>query len=127
MGGYTTKEAERLLGLPSSTLRHWEREVPLLQPRKDRFGRRLYSEADLRLILRLKHLALDKGLGLAAARVRIEAELSGPMAEERARIEEIRGELLALLSESEKAGSRLGGVIPPARAPRQGRGPGTPS
>jgi len=107
MGGYTTKVVERLFGLPSSTLRYWEREVPLLQPRKDVFGHRLYSEADLRLILRLKHLALDMGLGLSAARERLEKELSGPLPDERARIAEIRGELIALLAQADEAGRRL--------------------
>ncbi len=107
MSGYATRVVERLLGLPSSTLRHWEREVPLLQPRKDVFGRRLYSEADLRLILRLKHFALDQGFGLAAAREMLERELSGPFPDERARIEEIRGELIALLAKAEEAGRKL--------------------
>jgi DNA-binding transcriptional MerR regulator len=109
VASYATREVERLLGLPSSTLRHWEREFPLLQPRKDAFGRRSYSEADLRLILRLKHFALDRGLGLGAARARLEAELAGPMPDERARIEEVRGELLALLAKSGDAGRKLGG------------------
>jgi DNA-binding transcriptional MerR regulator len=107
VASYATREVERLLGLPSSTLRHWEREVPLLQPRKDPFGRRLYSEADLRLILRLKHLALDMGLGLSAARERLEREFAGPMPDERARIEEVRGELIALLAKAAEAGRRL--------------------
>jgi DNA-binding transcriptional MerR regulator len=107
MSGYSTGAVERLLGLPASTLRHWEREVPLLQPRKDFFGRRIYSEADLRLILRLKHLALERGLGLSAARERLIAELSGPYPDERARIEEIRGELLGLLAQAEEAGRKL--------------------
>jgi DNA-binding transcriptional MerR regulator len=107
VAGYPTREVERILDLPSSTLRHWERECPLLQPRKDAFGRRSYSEADLRLILRLKHYALDMGLGLAAARARLEAELAGPMPDERARIEEVRGELLALLAAAEAAGRKL--------------------
>ena len=107
MASYSTGEVERILGLPASTLRHWEREVALLQPRKDPFGRRSYSEADLRLIIRLKHLALDKGLGLTAARERLEAELSGPMPDERARIEEVRGELLALLAKAGEAGRKL--------------------
>jgi DNA-binding transcriptional MerR regulator len=109
VASYSTSEVERILGLPSSTLRHWEREVALLQPRKDPFGRRMYSEADLRLIIRLKHLALDKGLGLSAARERLEAELSGPMPDERARIDEVRGELLALLAKSGEAGRKLEG------------------
>jgi len=107
MALYPTRVVERLLALPSSTLRHWEKEVPLLQPRKDAFGRRLYSEADLRLILRLKHFALVRGLGLAAARDRLFEELSGPLPDERARIEEVRGELLALLAKADEAGRRL--------------------
>jgi DNA-binding transcriptional MerR regulator len=107
VASYSTGEVERLLGLPASTLRHWEREVPLLAPRKDVFGRRLYSEADLRLILRLKHLALERGLGLSAARERLMDELSGPMPEERARIEELRGELIALLAKAGEVGRRL--------------------
>jgi DNA-binding transcriptional MerR regulator len=108
MASYATREVEALLGLPSSTLRHWEREVPLLQPRKDAFGRRSYSESDLLFLLRLKHLALDKGFGLSAARAKLEAELSGPLPDERARIAEIRGELLGLLDEAKKAGKKLG-------------------
>jgi DNA-binding transcriptional MerR regulator len=107
MSGYTTAVVERLIRLPSSTLRHWERQVPLLQPRKDAFGRRLYSIADIRLILRLKHLALERGLGLSAARDRLVQEVSGPFPDERARIEEIRGELIALLAEADKAGRRF--------------------
>jgi DNA-binding transcriptional MerR regulator len=108
VAGYPTREVERILGLPRSTLLHWERECPLLQPRKDAFGRRSYSEADLRFILRLKHYALDKGLGLSAARSRLEIELAGPMPDERARIDEVRGELLALLAKAERAVRRLG-------------------
>jgi DNA-binding transcriptional MerR regulator len=107
MAAYSTGKVERLLGLPASTLRHWEREVPLLKPRKDAFGRRLYSDADLQIILRLKHLALDLGLGLSAARAALEAELSGPMPDERARIAAFRGELLELLAKSREAGQKL--------------------
>jgi DNA-binding transcriptional MerR regulator len=108
VASYPTRVVERLLGLPSSTLRHWEKEVPLLQPRKDAFGRRSYSDADLQLILRIKHYALDKGLGLSAACDRLVAELSGPRPDERARIAEVRAELLSLLAAAEEAGRKLG-------------------
>jgi DNA-binding transcriptional MerR regulator len=99
---------ERLLALPSSTLRHWEREVSVVSPRKDAFGRRVYSDADLCILLRLKHLALDRGLGLSAARERLIQELSGPMPDERARIAEVRSELVSLLAKAEEAGRKLG-------------------
>jgi DNA-binding transcriptional MerR regulator len=96
MASYATGQVERLLGLPASTLRYWEREVSLLEPRKDAFGRRTYSEADLRILLRLRHLALRRDLGLSAAAKALVAELSGPRPEDRARIAELRGELIAL-------------------------------
>jgi DNA-binding transcriptional MerR regulator len=107
MASFTTSQAERLLGLPASTLRHWEREVSLLEPRKDAFGRRSYSEADLRILLRLRHLAQRRGLGLAAAGRALVAELAGPEPENRARVAELRGELIALYFASLEAGRRL--------------------
>ncbi len=107
MASYTTGQVERILGLPSSTLRHWENEVSLLSPRKDAFGRRLYSESDLRLLIRLRHLALRKGLGLSAAREHLVAELTSPRIEARARIAEVRGELIALYFASEESQTKL--------------------
>ncbi len=115
MGGYPTGVVERILRLPSSTLRYWEREVPLLQPSKDAFGRRHYSLADLRLIVRLRHLAIDRGLGLSAAREVLVRELSGPFPDERADIEELRGELVALLVAADEAGRRLAVGVPTPR------------
>ncbi len=96
MASYSTGQVERILGLPASTLRRWERECGLIEPRKDAFGRRAWSEADLRLLLRLRHLALRRDLGFAAARRSLLAELSGPGPEARARIAELRGELISL-------------------------------
>jgi DNA-binding transcriptional MerR regulator len=112
VAAYTTGQVERLLGLPSSTLRHWEREVSLLEPRKDSFGRRRYSTSDLRILFRLRHLALGRGLGLSAAREALVAELSAelpsPRAEARARLAEIRTELVALYFACVEAGRGLG-------------------
>jgi len=107
MAAYTTGQAERLLGLPASTLRYWEREASILGPRKDAFGRRAYSEADLRLLLRLRHLALRRGLGLTAGARALVAELSGPAAEDRARLAELRGELIGLYFACTEARRRL--------------------
>ncbi|MGO8693827.1 MAG: MerR family transcriptional regulator [Rectinemataceae bacterium] len=96
MASYGIGEVELILALPASTLRHWEREFSLLAPRKDQFGRRRYSESDIRLLLRLKHLALGRGMGLSAAAQCLLDELGVPQSETRARIAELRGELIAL-------------------------------
>jgi len=75
MTGYSTGEVEAMLGLPASTLRFWEKEVPFLAPRKDVFGRRVYSPLDLCVLSRLKYLAFDRELGLKAACQMMEREL----------------------------------------------------
>ncbi len=119
MASFTTSQAERLLGLPASTLRHWEREVSLVEPRRDAYGRRSYSEADLRILLRLRHLAVRRGLGLAAAGRALLAELAGPGPERRARVAELRGELISLYFASLESRKRLeDGIAIPARPPR---------
>jgi methanogenic corrinoid protein MtbC1 len=51
---YSIREAARLLGLEPSTLRAWERRHGLPRPRRAANGYRLYSEADLELLRRLK-------------------------------------------------------------------------
>ena len=92
----TTSAVERMLGLPASTLRFWEKEVVFIAPRKDVFGRRLYSVGDTCILLRLKHLALTRGFGLGKARQLLESELMYPDGELRAELSEIRGRLASL-------------------------------
>ncbi len=91
-----TSRVERLLGLPASTLRFWEKEVVFIAPRKDVFGRRLYSVSDTCILLRLKHLALVRGFGLGKAKKLLENELMHPDEELRAGLSEIRGTLASL-------------------------------
>lgn len=119
MGSYGIGEVEDLLGLPASTLRHWETVVPLLSPRKDTWGRRVYNESDLRILLRLRHLALDKGLGIGAATEALLQELGAPSGELRSRIAEIRGELIALYFDNKTAGVNLGHILPNTRPSRR--------
>jgi DNA-binding transcriptional MerR regulator len=102
VAAYQIGEVEELLGLPASTLRHWEKVVPLLSPRKDEFGRRVYSDSDLRILLRLKHLAFDRGLGIGAAGEALLSELASPAGEGRATIAEVRGELIGLYFENKE-------------------------
>jgi len=108
MASYGIGEVESLTGLPASTLRHWEKVLPLLDPRKDEFGRRFYSESDIRLIFRLKYLTEKRGLGLKAASAALVAESGGPGGDYRARLAELRAELIALYFESRDSARRVG-------------------
>jgi DNA-binding transcriptional MerR regulator len=104
MKSYSTGEVELLLGLPASTLRFWEKEVAILAPRKDVFGRRIYSSLDLCVLYRLKHLALDRKLGLKAAKDLMERELLAGDQDMKADINALR---IALLSLAERNGGLL--------------------
>lgn len=75
MKGYSTGDVEAMLDLPASTLRFWEKEVPFLAPRKDVFGRRVYTPLDICVLSRLKYLAFNRKLGLKAACRAMETEL----------------------------------------------------
>ena len=57
---YTIGQIEDLTGVKAHVLRYWEEVVPGLAPRKDMSGRRLYSQREVDLILRLKYLINEK-------------------------------------------------------------------
>ena len=58
--GYTIGQIEDLTGVKAHVLRYWEEVVPGFTPRKDMSGRRLYSQREVDLILRLKYLITEK-------------------------------------------------------------------
>ena len=57
---YTIGQIEDLTGVKAHVLRYWEEVVPGFTPRKDMAGRRLYSQREVDLILRLKYLINEK-------------------------------------------------------------------
>ncbi|MDR0599849.1 MAG: MerR family transcriptional regulator [Treponema sp.] len=93
---YTSAEAERLLGVKSHVLRYWVEEVPLIQPRKDASGRRVFSGRDLRLLLRLKHLLHERRFTVEGARAQLERELTGEWQDLRAELDGLRSQLMEL-------------------------------
>ncbi|MDR2629461.1 MAG: MerR family transcriptional regulator [Spirochaetaceae bacterium] len=96
MTSYGIGDVEALLGLKVHVIRYWEQEIPLVQPKRDRFGRRVYSKGDLRVLLRLKYLLYERRFTLEGAREELFRELSGSSVDLRAHIDALRSELLEL-------------------------------
>lgn len=74
----------RIVGLDPHVLRYWESEFPALQPRKTPKGHRRYRQADVELVLRIKHLLYDRKYTIAGAREALARERGkrhGPAAE----------------------------------------------
>ncbi len=109
---YTIGQASRMLGLRPHVLRYWEEEIPLVAPRKSLSGRRLYTERDLQVLFRIKHLLYHHRYTLEGARRRIWNDLNAPHSNLRSRIARVRGELLGIwlkVTESEGREENHGG------------------
>lgn len=65
---YSISEVSRITGLEPYVLRYWEKEFPSLCPRKSRGGNRTYTQKDIELINRIKHLRTHEKLTIAGAR-----------------------------------------------------------
>ncbi|MFW5745031.1 MAG: MerR family transcriptional regulator [Spirochaetota bacterium] len=97
MRRYSIGAVCRALEVKPHIVRYWEREVGILSPGKDNGGRRAYTEADLQLLFRIKYLVHERKYTVKGAAMRIVEEASGKGADTKARIHEVRGELLSVL------------------------------
>ncbi len=96
MTGYQIGTVCELLGVKPHVLRYWEQELPIISPRKDQAGRRVYSRQELDLLLRIKYLLHEKKFTLAGVQEKIWEELYSEEKNTRAHITAIRNELLLL-------------------------------
>ncbi|MDR1894842.1 MAG: MerR family transcriptional regulator [Spirochaetales bacterium] len=94
MDGYSKGEVCRLLQIKPHVLRYWEQEIPLLAPRRDGAGRRVYAEQDLHILYRIRSLSREEKLTLDGVRQRLLSEAAGENPGLAGRIRLIRGKLL---------------------------------
>ncbi len=101
---YSISEVARITGLEPYVLRYWEKEFPILKPKKNRGGNRIYTERDIELVNRIKHLRSKEKLTIAGARTKLmmkrpgeEKETIRSSARARTLIGQIRKEIEDLL------------------------------
>lgn len=95
---YTIGEVEEVSGVKANVLRYWETVIPGFAPRKDLGGRRIYTERELDIVLRLKHLIYERKFTIEGARNEIlhEAEKYESKSDLMQEIQELRTELTNL-------------------------------
>jgi DNA-binding transcriptional MerR regulator len=93
---YGIRDLERILDVKLHVLRYWEREIPLIQPTKDLSGKLRYSDRDLQIFLRLKHLLYTRHFTVEGAREELFREASGEGQDLRAEIGALRSCLAEL-------------------------------
>lgn len=109
MSGYHIGQVSELLEIKAHVLRYWEQEIPLLSPRKDESGRRIYTRQELDLLMRIKYLIQEKKFTLAGAREKLWEEFYAEEKGTRAHIAVLRNELLLLQGRVREQQKKLNG------------------
>jgi DNA-binding transcriptional MerR regulator len=71
---YSISEVSRLTGLEPYVLRYWETEFDEIRPQKNRAGNRMYSNRDIKFILRIKELLREQRYTIEGAKVVLKTE-----------------------------------------------------
>ena len=67
-------EVADIVGVKPYVLRYWETEFEELKPQKNRAGNRIYSNRDIKFILRIKELLREKRYTIEGAKVILRGE-----------------------------------------------------
>ena len=68
---YSISEVAEITDVKPYVLRFWEKEFPLLRPKKNRGGNRTYQKHEIALVNRIKHLLYDEGFTIEGARQKL--------------------------------------------------------
>ena len=74
---YRIGDVAEILGIPTSTLRFWEKEFTIIKPHRSAKNARLYTAKDIETIKMIHYLVKEKGLKLDAAQAQIRANRDG--------------------------------------------------
>lgn len=71
---YKIGEACKLLDIQPYVLRYWETEFAALEPQKSQSGQRVYTDAEIEVIRRIKRLLYEEGYTIAGAKKKLETD-----------------------------------------------------
>lgn len=64
---YSISEVSKIIGEPAYILRYWEKELPILSPKKNRAGNRIYCERDIEILKTIKSLLREQKFSMIGA------------------------------------------------------------
>lgn len=71
---YSIGEVSDIVGHEPHVLRYWEQEFDVLDPRKNRAGRRVYTKEDVATVERIRYLLKDEKYTIAGAKQAIDRD-----------------------------------------------------
>ena len=95
---YSIGEVARMFQVNESLLRYWEKEFPMIAPKKAGGNIRQYRKEDIEAIRLIYHWVKEKGMTLQGAkqRLKVNKETTVQTAEVVGRLKQIREELVKL-------------------------------
>ncbi len=98
---YSISEVAQMFGVKESLLRYWEKEFPIISPRKVGGNIRQYRKEDVDNVRLVYYLVKEKGMTLAGAKQRLSQnkEIVARNSEILDRLKEIREELVRMRKE----------------------------
>lgn len=73
---YSIREVSELTGVEPHVLRFWEKEFPMLRPRRGKSGNRSYKERDIKIVLAIRDLRLNEKYTIKGAVERLKEDRS---------------------------------------------------
>ena len=95
---YSISEVARMFDVNESLLRYWEKEFPIISPKKAGGNIRQYRKEDIENVRLVYHLVKEKGMTLQGAKMRLKQNKGKAVqtTEVVNRLKEIREELVRL-------------------------------
>ena len=92
---YSIKEVAEMFDVKESLLRYWEKEFPIISPKKAAGNIRQYREEDIANVRLVYHLVKERGLTLAGARQKLKNNKEATVRQEEIvnRLKQIKEEL----------------------------------
>lgn len=96
---YTIGEVAAQVDEEAHVLRYWETEFSMLRPRKNRAGKRVYTQNDIDTVFRIRHLLRDEKYTIEGARQALKRarSSSSPSSDEVEELTEVREFLARML------------------------------
>lgn len=96
-------EASKIIGVPASTLRFWEKQFPQIKPMKNKKGDRFFNAKDMEVLKEIYYLSHSKGVRLSQVSKKVKRDDAGitPQAELIAQLRNFKEKLLKLKEQLE--------------------------
>jgi DNA-binding transcriptional MerR regulator len=69
--------AAKIIGVPASTLRFWEKQFPQIKPMKNKKGDRFYNAKDMEVLKEIYYLSHSKGVRLSKVSKKVKRHDTG--------------------------------------------------